>query len=71
MLIDIGAEEPANERKVADDRCAVFSLLHILADQSAEHNGLAVPNAHAGGHFTRAEDRLVYHVVSEKDVGGG
>jgi len=49
-------------------RSSVFCT--ILAYQSAEHDCLAVPNAHARGDLARAENRLINHVVRETNWGG-
>ena len=47
----------------------IFRLLHVLAHQTAEHDRLAVPDAHVRGHLARAENRLVNHVAGEKNLG--
>ena len=65
VLIDIRPEEPANERNIADDRSAIFGLLHVLPDQSAEHDRLTVPHTHACCNLSRAEDRLIDNVRSK------
>ena len=59
MLLGICAEEPANNRDVADDRRAVLGLLHIFAHQTAEHDCLPVPDADASRDFAGTEDRLI------------
>ena len=68
MLIDIGAEEPADDRNVAQDRGAILRLLHVFPHQTTKHHRLAVPNAHARGNFARAEDRLIDDVRREHDA---
>src|ERR1051325_2244284 len=51
------AEEPAYQRQVAQHRHLVFNLGHVFGDQAAQHDGLAVPNNHAGGHLSQPEVR--------------
>ena len=58
-------EKPADQRNVADDRGAIFGLLHIFPHQAAEHDSLAVPHAHARRDFAGVEDRLVNDVRRE------
>src|SRR6266536_5868596 len=67
VLIDIGAEKPADERNIADDRDLIFRLLHVLAHQPAEHDCLPIPHTHVRGHFAGAKDRLVDHVLGQKN----
>jgi hypothetical protein len=69
VLIDVRAEEAPNQRNVADDRSLIFCFLHVLAHQTPKHNCLAVPDTYARGYFARAEDRLVNHVIGEKNLG--
>ena len=69
VLIDIGAEEAADDRNVANDRRAIFGLLHVFAHQTTEHDGLAVPDAHARRDFAGAEDRLVDDVSASGQAG--
>src|SRR4051812_48812026 len=42
MLVDIGAEEPADDRNIPNDWGFIFRFLHVFAHQSAEHDGLSV-----------------------------
>src|SRR2546430_3200332 len=67
VLIDIGAEKPAEKWNVAYDRSFIFHLLHIFTHQTAQHNRLSVPHAHVRGHLPCAKDRLVDHVLGERD----
>src|SRR5437763_10835940 len=67
VLIDVGAEEASNQGNIADDRDFIFCLLHVFTHQSTEHNRLAVPDTYARGHLARAENRLVNHIISEKN----
>src|SRR5437879_3793390 len=70
MLIDIAAEQAANQRNVAEQRCLVFHFLDIFPHQSADDNGLAVSHLHTGGYLARAKDWLINHVLSEKNWAG-
>src|SRR5438477_1041167 len=65
MLIDIAAEQPPKQRQIADDRCAIFDFLHIFANQTAEHDRLTIPYAHACRYLAAAKDGLVNNVVGE------
>ena len=69
VLIDISAEQPSNQRNVADDRDLIFRFLHVFPHQTAKHDRLAVPHAHIRRHFARAKNRLINHVLSEKNLG--
>ena len=64
FLVHIGAEEASGERDVAEDRDFVVDFLHILADESAEGDSLAVPDADTRGDFANGEDGLVHHIFS-------
>jgi hypothetical protein len=68
VLIDSVAKKPTEQWNVADDRRSIFRLLHILAHQTAQHHGLAVPHTHVRSHLARAEDWLVNHILGEENV---
>ncbi len=67
VLIDVGAEQASNQGNIADDRDLIFRLLHVFAHQTPKHNRLPVPDTYARRHLARAENRLVNHVVGEKN----
>jgi hypothetical protein len=70
VLIDIGPEQPADQRNVANNGSFIFCLLHVLAHQTSDHHGLAIPDAHVRGHFARAENGLVNHIRGQKNRRG-
>src|SRR5581483_10245980 len=67
VLLSVGAKRSTDERNVAEDGSLIFDLLYVFAHQPAEHHCLPIINTDARGHFARAEDRLVDHVLSEQD----
>src|SRR5215211_833047 len=68
VLFRVRPEETSHDRNIANDGGAILCLLHILTHQTAENNRLAIPDAHARGHLTSAEDRLVNDVRGEDAV---
>src|SRR5205807_1569180 len=62
MLLGVAAKETADKWDVAKNWRAVFSLLHILAHQTAQHHRLPIPHTYAGGNLSGTEDRLVNDV---------
>src|ERR1051325_9838789 len=59
MLFRVGAERPSDKWNIPYDGNLILSLLDVFAHQAAEDYRLSVINAHARGHFARAEHRLV------------
>ncbi len=70
VLIDIGAEQAADHRNVAEERRAVLNFLDVFAHQTAKHNCLPVPHVHTGGHFSCTEDGLIDNIIRESDCLG-
>src|SRR5258706_3633852 len=63
-----GTPQPANERKVAEERHFIVELLHIFTNQTAQHNCLAVPDDNACRQVTAGEQRLLDVVLGGDDV---
>src|SRR5579862_7451972 len=72
VLIRRGAEEPAENRQVAEERNLVIHFLDVLAHEAAEHDGRAIPDGDAGRDLACAEDGLVDDVLGQhhRSVGG-
>src|SRR6266404_9041898 len=64
VLFDVGAKKAAENGNVADDRRAIFGLLHVLSHQTAQHDRLPVPYAHTRRYLPSTKDRLINNVWS-------
>lgn len=69
VLIDIGPEQSTNKRDIADDWRAIFGFLNVLTHQAAQHDGLSIPNAHAGSYLAGTKDRLIDYVRRKDTLG--
>src|SRR5437868_11109204 len=62
MLVDIGAEQPAYDWYVADNRSTILCLLDILAHQAAKNHCRPIIDTDASCYFARTKYRLIDNV---------
>jgi hypothetical protein len=67
MLVDIRAEKATHHWEIAKKRSAILNFLNILAHQPSEHDGLSVQDLDARRYLSRAENRLINHIIRQRD----
>ena len=73
-LVDLVAEEPADDGEVPEDGDLVLDFADVFSDEPAQDDGLAVPDIDAGGDLADAEVRQRqdrFHGSGDAQAGGG